>query len=741
MKQFETVLERSSDEQLRRIYRLWGMSTEASDLTRPISTHIPTLLTRCSDFTATRFVWDHLSNDEQIVMYRLLTPATRNGVTPSDLRKQTGFSAERFATVSSTLQEYLLMYEEQEKPKKKKGKLPAQLPVLLYPYSTFVTTMYTTGREIFSSTINPTTMHLEQLLNSLRRELLDRIAFQYRLQEEQRYASIPEIAHLITHTLQHPLIIADTVRNMTPEQRELLTWLSKQGGKARISEVRSRASYDDGTLDQLLHTFTEYALTFDGFSKQDQNAWMLFIPSDLEELLKEAVGGERPLLAAQFIMEAPPTVVKASEPFVLYDLAVIINAVYQQIIQPTQDGRVPKRIATKMRPLLQGMGRYDSYNDYDLYIDMLFQMALEMKLLECPPPPLPDIKAAYQPGSGLKTWEHLTEVQQLQQILQYWLNLKQRAWIDLRYWRRAEYGMFDFLDTYSKDRRLARMAIMDYLRKCMPGQWYSVEALLENIWREKPNVLSIPPYANNGRGKKPEHDAWMADDGESFAGLFGSSLYEMGIVDLGYLKKDTQEDDAPNIHPDTFMLTELGMASLAVHRPSTENAVERTLIVQPNFELMLLQIDMPTLYAVLPFVQVKQVGRASRLALTRASVVRGIVNGLTLEQMLERLRSHSQKDIPQNVEYTLNDWTRLYKGARVGQVVLIEVSSEAVADELDTPKYKSLNLRRIGSLALVTTRDINSIRNALDKEGISVTFSAESTASQSTRATASGRYQ
>lgn len=432
--------------------------------------------------------------------------------------------------------------------------------------------------------------------------------------------------------------------------------------------------------------------------------------------------------------------VKISEPFVLYDLAVVVNAVYQQIIQPTQSGKLPKRIATKLRPLLHGLERLEEYGDYDAYPDMLFLIALELGILQCPQLPVPDVKPSYQPGKKLATWAHSNEVQQLQLLLHLWQDLKRQSWSDLLHYELYASGIF--WDDFTKDQRLARSVVLKYLRTCTPNQWYSVDDLLESIWREQPEALYMTEYSRSRRAKYLPQEQWLELDGEIFANVLGSSLYEMGIVNLGYIMKagrnEIYDDD---VHPDAFMLTELGAACLAMNTPATEIAAERTLIVQPNFELMLLQIDMPTLYDVLPFVQVKQIGRASRLVLARPSVIRGMVNGLTLEQMLERLRAHCQKDIPQNVEYTLNDWTRLYKGARVGQVVLIEVSSEAVADELDTPKYQSLNLRRVGPRALVTTRDINSIRNALDKDGISVTFSADSRPSQPTRATASGRYQ
>jgi predicted ABC-class ATPase len=93
--------------------------------------------------------------------------------------------------------------------------------------------------------------------------------------------------------------------------------------------------------------------------------------------------------------------------------------------------------------------------------------------------------------------------------------------------------------------------------------------------------------------------------------------------------------------------------------------------------------------------------------------------------MLQLLEEHSQKGMPQNVDYTLRDWVKLYKGVTISQVVLLEVSSEAVANEIfSSPKLKQLvqdfGLRRLGPRAIALNSDINlpELRRMLDKLGI-----------------------
>src|SRR5260370_42646681 len=152
------------------------------------------------------------------------------------------------------------------------------------------------------------------------------------------------------------------------------------------------------------------------------------------------------------------------------------------------------------------------------------------------------------------------------------------------------------------------------------------------------------------------------------------------------------------------MLTDLGAMVLlpdAKPAPTTEQNGNRTLVVQPSFELLLLQPDLSTLYSLLPFAQVNQVGVVSRLTLTRESILRGVAAGSTAERILPLLEHRSQKGVPQNLASTLNDWARLYKGTTISQVVLLEVTSEAVANEIcNAPKLQAFGLRRLGACVI-----------------------------------------
>ena len=138
----------------------------------------------------------------------------------------------------------------------------------------------------------------------------------------------------------------------------------------------------------------------------------------------------------------------------------------------------------------------------------------------------------------------------------------------------------------------------------------------------------------------------------------------------------------------------------------------------------------------------------SRLTLTRPSALRGVEAGYDTEQILHILEEHSQKEVPQNVAYTLRDWVKLYKDVKISQVLLLEVSSEAIADEIcSSPKLQALtsnfNLHKLAPRVLVVSNEVNlqELKRVLEKEGIIVRVRGDIITPQNRYAFTFGRHQ
>lgn len=419
------------------------------------------------------------------------------------------------------------------------------------------------------------------------------------------------------------------------------------------------------------------------------------------------------------ILQEPPPVVHEAQSRLLYDLAIVVGVVYQQVIEPTREGRVPKRIANKLFPLLHG-SRPSYYEEVDNYLDMVFLTAKALKLIGVRESL--GQKARLVPGRKLEEWAGLQPFEQVRMLLQLWCDPSTHFWSDVA---GANYQPAGFGFSYYMDVQAAREALLDYIaEECQPGRWYELESFLQTIKARNPMLLrEHSRYAaySGIRNRKEIVANWDSADGEMIAGMLASSLHEFGLVTTGYetTSPPSNYDDIGN--PVAFQLTELAAEVLWNEHPAAAGERARTLIVQPNFELLLLQPDYPTLYAVLPFARVDQVEMVSKLTLTQESVRRGVEAGLSVERSLQVLQERSQKELPQNVLYTLQDWGRLYKDATVTQVILLEVSSESVADELcASPKFRSLALRRLGSRAIAVGSQVSLqvLRSTLEKDGV-----------------------
>ncbi|HEV2653909.1 MAG TPA: helicase-associated domain-containing protein, partial [Ktedonobacteraceae bacterium] len=693
LEDLEEVLTTISDEQQQEITHLWGIEGEEFE---DFPAFIEMVMKCVNTPTCARTVWEYLSPDERRVFYHTMSYAARDGLRRDALQKKSQVPPEQFEPAMKRLIRCCLVYqrtEEMEKGKRGnshtlsrdrrvgKNQGTEKVPVV-YPFQDYLDTIYNVGREMFTPKGDRSQKSLEELLVDLDTEYLYDI-YQHYTVKWGKYVTRGDFVAMMTNVLlqlEEPL---DFIPELNERARELYLWLRQQGGRASMQDVRVHTRLNDSDLCEVIYLLEDVALAFDTLTPQGR---VLFIPHDVFARLKNVTKTAPEPEVVQEVATLPEDFVPAAsrhgEPILLYDMAFVLSAIYQQTIEPTQVGRVPKRIANKIRVQLRGQVRPDFQYD-DNYLEMLLEVAKEKRLVRLSKSPLQDIKECYEPGEGLPGWSQLDSASQAASLLQHWK--ASYRWDDLL-------GvLFRAWDPYAWRPMAGRAVLLTHLAKHTPGRWYTIESLLQDIWDTDPFVM----HAQSPYGRKTVHkktpdvrEKWERCDGETYIGMLSSTLHEMGIVDLGY-ERSSALDTQTRLNPQAFMLSEFGVSVLSRIEehllPSRETT--RTLIVQPNFELLIMQPDMPTLYSLLPFAQLNQVGLVSRLTLNRAALLRAIERGKNIEQVLNILEERSQKELPQNVVYSLNDWARLYKGVAISQVLLLEVSSEAVAVELNTPRF------------------------------------------------------
>jgi len=723
---FEKALPECSADELALLSRLWGMDGATLKQPRDI---VKELTTRMQDPIAVRFVWEALSKDEQQVFYHALS-ATHEGIRRTDLLIKAHLDPNRYELAIDNLLQYLLLYEQVENVPAKKSDLPPsaakklaknalQRVNVIHAFPDTMKLLHGVGQEIFTLE-DRSTQTLQQLLAHIPDMWLYQVIRGFQEVSWGTDYSRADFKEKVINTLQKLSDPLSHLPTLSEDASFLYRWLREQGGRVTIQDARIHTGLSDNRLWYVLHELEHAVLAFDTFSKQER---VLFIPKDISALSSDHAVKPSPTADAQIKIDTEPKTVLTAEPIILYDIAVVTNALYQYPMEPTQAGHVPKRIFNKIRPVLQGEAVYD-YQDNDLYLEVLLSAMRDLRIVQLLEPPSEDVKARYEPGLRLDEWAQLDLTEQAVQLLQYWVS--SGSWHD-------DHGVnFKPWDHYLLQPKLAREVVLRHLSKRTPGQWYTISSLLSEIWQEDPfTIRPSSVYARQVKLHKTPaiREKWDQCDAELYRGILNSTLREMGITSVGFSQENAQQLDIP-INPHAFQLTEFGASVLARREESlTEKkqmqpvAPARVLIVQPNFELLLLQPDLPTLYSILPFIQVKHIGVVSRLTLTKDAVLRALSAGKSVEQIKSALEEHCQKELPQNVLYTLNDWVKNYKEARVSQVLLFEVSSEAIAQELcNVPQVKELGLRQIAPCTLVLSSDVNlqQLKRTLEKQGITV---------------------
>ena len=733
MKALRQIVATFTDAQLASILQLWNVKEQVGTK-KETSLAIDALQKQMRDTIAARFVWEKLSADARAVLYRAVTTSSRYGISHDELRKKAQISSEEYQKVIMELTSYALVQEEEKTfygGFSIGSSSSATKAMVIVPFNESVDALYATGRELFTPSGDRSKKHLNSLLSQANESQLIQLMRVYGI-DQRGYYSRNDLRDILVDGMIDDDNLLVHLPDLNERTRELIHALLKAGGKMTTQAVRDTMHMDDVALLETLHTLAGNALAFDTFSAGKR---VLFIPNDLFVSMLPAARASKASTKEQKVglVQATdePTIVRGNEPVTVYDVATLVGTIYQQRIEPTQAGKVPKRIAAKTRPLLHGQPRLD-YTGEDEYLEILLDVMVQFGLVTLAEPDTDQSKAAYVPQPFLEQWGAFPLMSQISRLARFWLD--NSSWRDV-------YGVhYKPANAYVWDAKGGRGALIRQLAACTPNRWYTISSLLDLLWDRdtyafRPQNSFYPPKA--ARKSNETRAIWDLCEGEVYTGILASTLCELGIISVGYSQNMQAGESLAEqaVNPDVFMVTELGDKVLKVGAGQAdvslleqEAGAGNALVVQPNFELLFLQPDLATLYKVLPFALVNQLGLVSRLTLTKASVVRGLTAGKTTEQILTTLRDCSQKGLPQNVEYTLLDWMKSYRDVGISQVLLLEVSHEDVIPRLKAvAPLKELVTRQLGPtiLAVQGEVDMAKLRKALEKDGIVVRVNGE----------------
>ncbi|HEX9036796.1 MAG TPA: helicase-associated domain-containing protein [Ktedonobacterales bacterium] len=676
------------------------------------------------DTVASRFVWERLEDDERRVLYAIVGPSARNWQITDSVPERAGLPAEVALPIVRKLIDNSLAFTEIARTQN--GELlgqratfygyssprnlqsPVEERAIVYVPTELATGLYTTGRELFLVTADRSEKTLDELLMPYRQGDLDQIGRRFGLMMQSFY-SRNEVRAAMAENLTQAEAVRYALTRVEPLMRDVYEWLRAAGGIATTLDLRKRFALDDIALSHLLHALEEYALIFDTFSAGRR---VVFIPRETLTNLRKAE--TRPQIAAGLKEIETPRAIRPSDPTFLWDLVALTASAAQQDIELTRSGALPKRAAQRLLSSLVSDRAHGAESEALSYVDMLKQEATELGIVSAPPSRAQQ-RARLTLASRMESWGKHDLVMQARRLFKRWPT--DRWWQDV-----PGAGYKEWLSFYV-ELPLAREAVGRLLRECQPGVWYSLESFRTTLKINDPYVLRPSQRCAGEAGFKLAEELaahWDETDGRIITGMFRSTLYELGFVSLGY-DRDAPPTSSEDVNPDAFALTELGYEALTSELSASVQTSPRSLVVQPNYQVILLEPHMPTLYWLARHANLEQVGRASRFTFTKESLLRGLELGSTIEDVVRFLETHSNKSLPQNVIFMLRDWAKQQTApAPPVPTLVLEFHDERVTDLVITsPKLKAFNLRRVGPKKVIAPSEISPVTlwQALHRHG------------------------
>ena len=169
---------------------------------------------------------------------------------------------------------------------------------------------------------------------------------------------------------------------------------------------------------------------------------------------------------------------------------------------------------------------------------------------------------------------------------------------------------------------------------------------------------------------------WTEVEGAYIATVLAEPLHWLGLVELGEASDGTLA---------AFRLTPLGKHVL-LDEPYDEETASHGgphLVVQPSFEVIVLDAaaNLGLVAKLDDFAERSSLDRAATYRLTREAAVRGFDRGRAVRWMLDLLESASAAPLPQNVRFSLEEWSRLYERIHVRRrTALLVADSPAQLD-------------------------------------------------------------
>jgi hypothetical protein len=528
------------------------------------------------------------------------------------------------------------------------------------------------------------------LMGNLEQTIVQRIASTWKLPDATRYYK-SELIGVMSEFLATGQGKQLLLSSLSPASQSLFAYLEQEGGKATAGGVKKHFNWSEREFRAATMGLIQRGLLWDILQDEGRDVVRryLFIPRDLINGGSQ-VGTTKisPYMLPKLDAPAPYGVITKLPYELAWDLLTLLAEASQGELQLTlQDTRITKRVAKKVN---ENFLHPEDMKAGSEYIDMVVHLAQSLGLLAETHGDQPAL--AITPR--IDEWAAHNFDSQRRRLYGMWQ--EDRKWSEP-----ATYGTIYW---WNSDLTGARKRLIKHLLELPVNKWISVEGFLRQIHMTEPFLIwdqeeLVKRYGL--RALQGFRNHWFEIEGRIIADMLRSMLNWLGAVDVG---KDKQKRFV------AFRITEEGRGLFDPEHPWQDQpgTAPRPLLVQPNFEILVLHPDSRVLWTLLRLADLVRHDRVSAYVINKESILRAVESGLSPESITRFLHDNTGKDLPQNVAQSVSDWARLIKYAAINRVTLIEVEDPAVLDEMAASRKtrKYIARRLTPTIAVASLPDV-----------------------------------
>ena len=138
-----------------------------------------------------------------------------------------------------------------------------------------------------------------------------------------------------------------------------------------------------------------------------------------------------------------------------------------------------------------------------------------------------------------------------------------------------------------------------------------------------------------------------------------------------------------------------------------EIEIKKCIYISPDFTLMIphMDIDPVSLYTIMAFTEILKEDVVIEAAITKISIINARKRGMNIDKFIQTLKKYAKNEIPQNLEFLLDDWTKQTISINISRPILLHTSHGSFIDEILYSSSSKTIMTRISENYAILDKD------------------------------------